>query len=193
MPGKLAARFKPSLARLQARLGALAAPLRARLGVWRQLARDQAGARLDSLEARERHALVALGLFLAALLFYLAVWAPVSRYVAQGQAERDRQLGLLQYFQATEAEARAQKGGKAASQSLLSEVSRSAQALGLNPSRIQPEGRDAVSVWFDQVAYTRLMRWLEQLADSRKIAVRQITLERQSVSGQVSARLVLRR
>ena len=190
---KLAARFKPSLARWQARLGALAAPLRARLGDWRQLARDQAGARLDSLDARERHALAALGLFLAALLFYLAVWAPLNGYVASGQAERDRQLALLQYFQATAAEARAQKGGKAASQSLLSEVSRSAQALGLNPSRIQPEGRDAVSVWFDQVAYTRLMRWLEQLADSRNIAVRQAALERRSVSGQVSARLVLRR
>ena len=193
MLGKLAAQLRPRLARFQARLSALASPFWDRLGAWRQLARDQAGARLDSLEARERHALAALCVFLAALLFYLAVWAPLNTYVAQSQAERDRQWALLQYFQATAAEARAQKGGKAASQSLLSEVSRSAQALGLNPSRIQPEGRDAVSVWFDQVAYTRLMRWLEQLADTRKIAVRQAALERRSVSGQVSARLVLRR
>ena len=149
--------------------------------------------RLESLDARETYALTGLAVFLALLLFYLAIWAPVNAYVSSSQLERDRQLGLLQYFKSTEAEARAQKGGAAPSQSLLSQVSRAAQAQGLSPSRIQPEGRDAVSVWYDQVPYTRLMRWLEQLEASDGLAVRQLSMEARSAPGQVSARLVLRR
>ncbi len=152
--------------------------------------------RFAELEARERYALILLSGFLLIVVFYLAIWTPLNGYVESSASDRDRHLSLLQYFKSTEAEAKASAGNKGpatlSGQSLLSEVSRSAQSVGINPSRMQPEGTDAVSVWFDNVTFTRLMLWLERLESGKGIVVRQISMERQDRAGQVSARLVLR-
>ena len=104
-------------------------------------------------------------------------------------------MKLLQYLKSTESEAKAAAGNgnktPASSQSLLTQVSRTAQSVDIKPSRMQPEGGDAVSVWFDAVGFTKLMLWLERL-ESRGIVVRQVTIERRDVPGEVSSRLVLR-
>ena len=150
--------------------------------------------RFLELEKREQNALVLLGSFFLAVIFYLAIWTPVNGYVDDRRVDRDRYLNLLQYLKSTESEAKAAAGNgtrtPASGQSLLTQVSRTAQSVGINPSRMQPEG-DAVSVWFDAVGYTQLMLWLERL-ESRGIVVRQVTIERRDVPGQVSSRLVLR-
>ena len=75
---------------------------------------------------------------------------------------------------------------------MLTEVSTSAQAAGINPSRMQPEGDQAISVWFDVVAFSPLAQWLEQLASTKGIIVRQITMNQVEEPGLVSVRLVLR-
>lgn len=161
--------------------------LRRRLAPWL--------ARLDALDSRERYALIALSAALLLALLYAGLWAPLNDYVERSEQERARQLGLLQYFKATEAEARvasrAQDDKRLQGQSLLREVSRSARAVGINPSRLQPDGSQAVSVWYDLVAFTALMRWLEQLQATQGIEVRQLTLEQANAPGLVSARLTL--
>jgi general secretion pathway protein M len=103
---------------------------------------------------------------------------------------------LLTYLKSTESQARSssesQGTGEATGQSLLSSVSKSARSIGINPNRLQPEGSDAVSVWFDAVAFSKLMLWLERLESGQGIVVQQITIDRRDLPGQVSARLVLR-
>ena len=42
-------------------------------------------------------------------------------------------------------------------------VSSSAQAQGINPNRLQPEGENAVSLWFDDVAFSSVMQLLERM------------------------------
>ena len=74
---------------------------------------------------------------------------------------------------------------------MLTTVSRAAQSVGLKPSRLQPEGGDAVSVWFDAVGFNSLMLWVERL-ESSSIVVKQISIDRIDEPGQVSARVVLR-
>jgi len=148
------------------------------------------------LEKRERVAVVSLSIFLAGVVLYLGVWAPVNNYALEAQIDHDRYLKLLTYLKSTESQARSssekQSTGKATGQSLLSSVSKSARSVGIKPSRLQPEGSDAVSVWFDAVAFTRLMLWLERLESGQGIVVQQITIERRDLPGEVSARLVLR-
>lgn len=148
------------------------------------------------LEKRERIALVSLSVFLLGVVLYVGIWTPANSYVLDSQIDHDRYLKLLTYLKSTELQARNssgnQKSGKASGQSLLSSVSRSAQSVGINPSRLQPEGSEAVSVWFDAVAFTKLMLWLERLESNQGIVVRQITIDRREAPGQVSARLVLR-
>lgn len=153
--------------------------------------------RFDGLAGREKYALVFLGVSTAMLTLYLAVWAPLDTYVQERGNDHDRHLALLQYFESTQAEARAAAASdgqpRGAGQALLSEVSRSVRTVGISPSRMQTEGTDAVSVWYDEVVFTRLMLWLERLEIERGIVVRQISVERRDQPGTVSARLVLRR
>ena len=151
--------------------------------------------RFDALEAREQTALVVLGGFLAILVFYFTLWTPAYDYLEDSQVDHDRHLKLLTYLQSTEAEARAAAQGGAkpsAGRNLLTSVSRTAQTVGINPSRMQPEGSGAVSVWFEAVPFTQLMLWLERLESQQGIVVRQISIDRRDEPGQVTARLVLR-
>ena len=76
--------------------------------------------------------------------------------------------------------------------SLLTTVTRTAQTVGVAPSKLQPEGNEAVSVWFDSVPFSRLMLFLERLKATQNIVVRQISVESQDEPGKVSARVILR-
>ncbi len=155
---------------------------------------ELARSRFKGLEPRDRVALTALVTFFGALLLYFGVWAPANSFFEERQANRDQQLRLIQYMRSTEQEVRAlvAEGGSAqGGQNLLTEVSRSAQQYGISPNRLQPEGSDGVSVWFDGVAFNELIRWLE--AQSRQgVAVRQLSIDRNELSGTVNARVVLR-
>jgi general secretion pathway protein M len=148
----------------------------------------------SQLEKRDQIAVAALALFLGALLLYFAVWTPVRSYQQDSLARRDSQLSLLHYMRASEKQARSSTTGKkvqASGQSLITDVSSSAQQAGIKPNRLQPEGNDAVSVWFDNVPFDQLVSWIEQLSDQRGISVRQIAIDRQDVPGTVNARIVL--
>ena len=152
--------------------------------------------RFNALEKRERLALLSLAAFLAVAVFYLVIWTPINDFAADSRLDHDRHLKLLTYLRSTEADARrvAQGGDRkqSADRNLLTSVSQTAQFVGINPSRMQPEGGSAVSVWFDAVAFTRLMLWLERLETRQGIVVRQISIDRRDEAGQVSARIVLR-
>lgn len=154
------------------------------------------GERFNALEKRERAALLSLAAFLAVAVLYLAIWAPVNDFAADSRVSHDRHLELLTYLRSTEADARAvargDKRGQSADRNLLTSVARTAQLTGITPTRMQPEGSGAVSVWFDAVTFTRLMLWLERLEARQGIVVRQISIDRRNETGQVSARLVLR-
>jgi general secretion pathway protein M len=86
------------------------------------------------------------------------------------------------------AETRSTGGG----QSLLSQVSRIAQQIGIKPNRLQPEGSDAVSVWFDSVAFNDLVKMLRQVQSQQGIVVQQISIDKEDQPGIVRARIVLR-
>ena len=153
------------------------------------------GSRLDELEKRERIALICLLAFLVVVVFYLLIWAPANEFVAAGERDYSRQLKLLEYLKATEADARAVQGKPSQTpgkRPILTTVTRTAQTVGVSPSRIQPEGSNAVSVWFETVSFSRLMLFLERLQSGQAIVVKQISIESQEVSGKVSARVVLK-
>jgi general secretion pathway protein M len=153
-------------------------------------------ARFEELDPREQRALLLMSGFLLLVIFYLFIWSPVGSYKVEGQADYDRQLALFSYLKSTEPEARAVAGGasdvRKGGQTLLSSVSSAARSVGINPSRLQPEGENGVSVWFDTVTFTSLMRWLEKLESERGIVVSQLSIDSRDTAGQVSARLVLR-
>jgi general secretion pathway protein M len=150
-------------------------------------------ARFHNLPGRDQKALLALAVVAGLLVLYLAVWLPVYQVFENGQANRERQLELLRYLHGTELQARAAASGPARGakgQALLPQISSSTQGFQIKPNRLQPEGSDAVSVWFDAVSFNDLMRWLEQQA-AQGIQVRQISIDRDEAPGKVNARIIL--
>ncbi len=156
---------------------------------------DKLTERYLQLEKTERSALKSLAGFFTLLSLYFVIWNPVNQYHNSNEVERDRQLSLVQYMRASEKEARASSQGVnrgSTGQSLLTVVSRTAQQIGIKPNRLQPEGSDAVSVWFDGVAFDDLMLMLKQIQARQGIVVQQIAIDREDQPGMVRARIVLR-
>jgi general secretion pathway protein M len=151
--------------------------------------------RYVQLEQRDRIALNGLGLFFGLLFIYFGLLNPMYTYHADSMAARDRQLSLIQYMRASEKQARSAKAdtrSTGSERSLLSQVSRIAQQIGIKPNRLQPEGSDAVSVWFEDVAFNDLVKMLKQVQSQQGIVVQQISIDKEDQPGVVRARIVLR-
>ena len=151
--------------------------------------------RIQELERKEKLAILALSVFLAFLMFFLVIWLPIYEYREKQRDSYQRSLDLLLYLQSTEEEARSVKvdGSKRMSgQTLLTKVTRTAKTAGIQPSRLQPEGNDSVSIWFDSVSYRELMLFLERLQLREAIYVIQLSIDKGNQSGIISSRVTVR-
>ena len=152
--------------------------------------------RFDSMQSSEQLAVTVLGVFAVVVVIYLGVWAPASDWRVVAEQERDRQFETLSMMKETESQARAaakDRPAETAEGSLLSLVSSSAQAQGINPNRLQPEGENAVSLWFDDVAFSSVMQLLERMGTVPGLEVQQLVIDGSEEPGQVRARIVLSR
>ena len=151
--------------------------------------------RYRSLEARERIAILGLGTFLGLVFICYGLWIPLVNYASESSDRHANRQEMLQWMQSTEAEARANSGVKATSGrsglSLLTVVSRMSRSAEVQPTRMQQEGGEEVSVWFEDVEFGRLLSWMDKLRQEG-VGVRQLSIDRQEEEGKVSARIVLR-
>jgi type II secretory pathway component PulM len=149
--------------------------------------------RYEHLERQEQLAVKALGIFFAGLFLYFGMLLPAHDFYADRLADFERNQSLLQYMKTTEVEARASASDEPgiSGQNLMSDVSNSARRFGINPNRLQPEGEDGVSVWFDGVSFGLLLDWMSSVS-SQNVSVRQISIDRDDASGVVNARIILR-
>ena len=151
--------------------------------------------RIQELERKEKLAILALSVFLVLLTFFLVIWFPIYEYKEKRRDSYERSLDLLLYLQSTEEEARSVKvdGSKRMSgQTLLTKVTRTAKTAGIQPSRLQPEGNDSVSIWFDSVSYRELMLFLERLQSREAIYIIQLSIDKGNQSGKISSRVTVR-
>ena len=151
--------------------------------------------RIQELERKEKLAILALSVFLALLTFFLVIWIPIYEYKEKQRDSYEKSLDLLLYLQSTEEEARGVKveGSKRMSgQTLLTKVTRTAKTAGIQPSRLQPEGNDSVSIWFDSVSYRELMLFLERLQSREAIYIIQLSIDKGNQSGKISSRVTVR-
>ena len=148
--------------------------------------------RWQGLETGERTALTALAIFVLLMFCYFTLTASMAFYASRLE-DRNRYVALVARMESTVDVAR-QKRGDAAStlggQQILNQVSRSTGQFNIKPTRLQPEGSDGVSVWFDDIPFNDLMRWLDQQSRSG-IGVKQMSVDREEATGTVNARVVL--
>ncbi len=161
---------------------------------------QQGRTRFDALSVRERWILLVGGVALLLTLIYLMAIEPVTQLHQQRLNALDSSRALAaQLESAAVAVSGASRGARGAQvgggMSLLAAVDQASKTgtLGKAPERLQPEGDREVKVWFDDVPFDNLVRWLAELQTRYAITVQTLDVEAQSAPGIVDARLSLTR
>ena len=160
---------------------------------------DQARERFLALQPRERWIVSAGALIVLVTLLYLLVWEPiVDAHRQRVQSLESARLVAIRLEQAAAQVQRAgggQRGAAAAGRglSLMAAVDQASKqgTLGKSPTRIQPEGDREVRVWFEDVSFDVLVRWLAELQTRYGVGVQTLDVEPQSTPGKVNARMSL--
>jgi general secretion pathway protein M len=154
--------------------------------------------RFLALSARERW-IVGVGAvaLLLTVVYLLAVEPLLLAHRRQLDALASARAMATQLEAAAAAVASAGPRGDAAQagagMSLLAAVDQSTRQAGPGkaPERLQPEGDHEVKIWFEDVPFDNLVRWLAQLQTSYGVKVQTLDIEAKPGAGLVDARLSL--
>ena len=152
----------------------------------------------ESLVERERWLIIVAVLVGGGGGLYLLGWEPFYKHlVSLRQSVAEERIQMAWMVQA-QGEARALLGAastdrKRSGESLLAMVDRSARAAGMGAGlkRVEPEGKDKVRVWMDDIAFDGLIPWLADLNKTQGVTPESLVVDRQSTTGRVNVRLVL--
>lgn len=150
---------------------------------------------LLALAPRERVMVLTGAVVVLVTLLYLLVWEPLTS--AHQQRAEGLQRARTLSVRIEQAAAQIKAGGTGRSvdrnQSLVTAVDQTSRSptLGKAPSRLQPEGDREVKIWFEDVPFANLLRWLQDLETRYGITASSAEIERGGAPGLVSARLTL--
>lgn len=155
----------------------------------------------DNLAPRERVLVLAAAAVLGAAVFFLGVWEPLDRAVAEQRERVQRERSLAAWMAGVAAEADSLHGtGRQApvrgrDESLLSLIDQTSREAGLGEAvqRIQPESDDRAAVTLEGAGFDELVFWLRDLESEYGIRPTALTVNRGEEPGTVSARMTLRR
>lgn len=156
--------------------------------------------RYQELQPRER-LVVAVGAVVVTLtLIYSLLWEPFANaHTRQSAALADERAlaERLETMGASAQKARASGIGaiQGQGQSLLTLIDQLGKSpeLGKAPTRMQPEGDTEVKVWFEDVPFDALVRWMGALEVRYGVQISAAELERRAGAGLVNARLTVTR
>ena len=159
-------------------------------------------ARYDQLPTRDRQALIVLGVALALVILYFAIWRPIAEFHDKAEANRENAGELLAWMQTNRASiqglGRSGNRGTAAGvdkpedgRALMALVTRSAGEAGLSLQRFEPSGEDAIRVWMEGAPFADVAAWLERLDTQHGIIIDQAAMDRGNEPGKISVRLTL--
>lgn len=155
-------------------------------------------ARYRELQLRERVLVAVGGAVVLLTLIYLLLWEPAAHARQQQAAALADARALaerLEIIAATVQKARASGVGavQGREQSLLTLIDQQGKSseLGKAPTRLQPEGENEVKIWFEDVPFDALSRWMATLEGRYGVQISAAELERRSGAGLVNARLTV--
>jgi general secretion pathway protein M len=152
-----------------------------------------------NLQPRERAMVVAGAIALAVLMFYAAVWDPLTSGARNKAAAVEEQRKLLLWMQQASQDVKRLRPSNLtpaqlpAGQSLLGVIDQTAKGAGLGSAlkRVKPEGENKVSVWLEEAAFDDAIRWLENLQRIYGVEIDTIVIDRKNIPGKVDARIEL--
>ena len=154
-----------------------------------------------SRQPQERLALICMALFITGAALYALFWVPLNEDIAQKRlwvAEQQKTVDWMQQtaIKINQLKQSAKTGqSKKNSEALLTTIDRTAKQQRLRDvvKRIKPQGNDKVQIWLEQAAFDRMVRWLDLLQQRHNVSITTITVDRQSGSGLINARINLER
>lgn len=155
--------------------------------------------RYNALQPRERW-LVSVGsvLLLLTLIYLLAIEPVMQAKRYRGAALANARAVALKLEQAAQQVQLARgSASRVAAQgrnlSLMAAVDQASKnsSIGKAPARIQPEGEGEVRVWFEEVSFDAVVRWIADLQQRYGVTVQTLDVEPQDGPGQVNVRLSL--
>lgn len=153
----------------------------------------------EQRDTREQIILVAAGLVLTALLYFLLVWEPLYKSLHQERAKISEARSLATWLVEIQPEVQANssklRSATSANRSMLSVVDGAARSSGLSPKvkRIQPDGEKNVRVWIEDAPLDDVLRWIQTLHDQHGIATSNLNMDRGKTAGSATARMTLER
>ncbi|MBA6327795.1 type II secretion system protein M [Colwellia sp. MB02u-6] len=143
----------------------------------------------QQLNTREQRLISVMSVLISIFILYGLIWQPLTENIEKTTLKLERQQALLtwvaentQRYQQAKRNARASSGA-----SLSSIVNRTSSANNITITRMQPQGDD-LQVWIDEISFNQLLTWLEQLAISDGLQVKNIDLSSADQQGMVRVR-----
>ena len=154
------------------------------------------------LQQRERQLVLAATVVIAATLFYLIIWEPIHKSVAEQTQKYQSQAGILEWMQNAANEVRLLKATSSSNRRKASSnqavtllVEQSATLAGIKPylSKLESTSDKGARVTIDAASFDQLLLWLSTLQTQYGISVTSANLDRDDKPGAVNARMTLKR
>lgn len=149
-----------------------------------------------ALERREQWMVLVGGIALSLYLFFILLWRPLSVENASLQERNAKAVETLQWMRNSAAFIKQQKQSSApnrsSNQSLSQLLNDSVATNGLRFSRFQPRGNDKAQVWFENVSFSAVFLWLQELSN-QNVVVSNVSVSSTAQGGVVSASMQLQK
>jgi len=143
----------------------------------------------QQLNLREKKLILVMAPLVVVFIIYSFVWQPINNNITKTEKKIARQQQLLSWVKENTQRYKQAKlnGGTKTIGSLSSIVNRTAGAHKITITRMQPQG-DNIQVWIDEIAFNKLLQWLEQLSSNEGLYVSNIDLSDAEKPGVVRVR-----
>lgn len=144
----------------------------------------------QQLNSREQRLVSIMAALVMIFILYSAIWQPLNESLANANKKLIRQQTLLTWVTDNTAQYKQAKRNTQTSNSkgsLSGIVNKSANSYKLTITRMQPQGNN-LQVWIDNVPFTKLLFWLEHLANKEGLQVQGIDLTHAERTGEVKVR-----
>jgi type II secretory pathway component PulM len=143
----------------------------------------------EQFTPREQLYLLAAAAAVTLYILLMMVWRPVAE-LRDDMAQRNEDTTvLLGRVRAMAGELQQLQSSSTAprDRNMAQLINSSTSELGVRPSRIQPNSRGETQIRFEDVEFTRLMRWLHRMESVEGIPVREVAINQGERGGVVKA------
>lgn len=148
----------------------------------------------SSLNDRERLTLGLGVVFCICYLFYLLVYAPLTRAVNNASARLSEKKETLQWMQEVRQEYKVKKMPQVLTSSKLLTVladSLNKTSFKQFPYQLQQTGVSDIQLVFEQVPYNAFIVWLWNMSERYIIVIKQLNIEKTETAGVVKLSLII--